>query len=86
MMRNAKPGERCQVLSENGQPRTTGYRAIQEGATCGRWDFTQGNTGTVAQTIKRLGSRLVHVRPDPGTGFGILPFFPSQLRRITEEA
>jgi len=84
MMKGARRGDRCQVLSGN-EPRTSGMVARIDGfGKRWQWDFSKGNTGIVRSVTRDSSYVFVYVRPDPGFGNGELVFVPRDLRRIVE--
>ena len=44
---------------------------------CARWDFRLGDTGTVTAIERRI-----LVTPHPPAGYGEIPFWRSQLRKV----
>jgi len=87
MIRNAKVGERVQVINRgSGEPRTGGYTGYHEGDVLhAEFRFSDGNTGTVVEVYNPHGRPWIHVAPDDHCGFGTVVFTASNLRRVIVE-
>lgn len=88
MIRNAKIGERVQVLDTDGKtPLTYGSQSYidRDGTVSGHWDYAKGNTGTIVEinyVRGRIWEYRITVEPDPPNFGAFVWFTPKQMRRL----